>query len=459
MLYYILRPFIGWCLRAYFRHIVIVGKKNLELEGPIIYVSNHPNAALDPLLLATNQKPKLFYLAAAEWFGKGFKNYVFRKHFNMIPVGRPWLKLGEEVSNEDVFEQCYHALAEGKRIVIYPEGSSVTVSNIREVKTGAARIKLGGDAFLKKINARWQDVKIIPLGLNYYHPRKFQSDVVMHFGDPIDFSDIDEADEKKQVNMMTERIREKMADLVFHFEKKDFRRVAKDVYLIYGGHLRKQMHLSKDDIARTYLLKKRILDAAHFFHQHDPDKLKEVDKKIRILKKDLKDHKLDLRYMKGYRWPTFLLIRLLFGLPFFLLGWAMNIVPFLGTRWAFEKYIRPKFTTVYVAGKLNPSFIASMVFIIGMAVFLLWYLILSIGMVSVTKMAWLIPVLVVMGYGLGIYAARYARIWFDFVRMVRVINRRRRRPEAYQIILQQWRDLIAELDRLKGEYEEGASSS
>ncbi|MGB6035875.1 MAG: 1-acyl-sn-glycerol-3-phosphate acyltransferase, partial [Cryomorphaceae bacterium] len=246
MLYYILRPLIHWFLRAWFRNIVIVGKVNLELEGPIIYVSNHPNAALDPLLLATHQKPKLYYLAAAEWFGKGFKNYVFREHFNMIPIGRPWLKLGEEISNQDVFEQCYHALAEGKRIVIYPEGSSVTVTNIREVKTGAARIKLGGDAFLKKTNARWQDVKIIPLGLNYYHPRRFQSDVVMHLGDPIDFSDIDETDEKERVRLMMERIRTKMAELVFHFEKEDFRRVAKDVYLIYGGHLLEQMNLSKD---------------------------------------------------------------------------------------------------------------------------------------------------------------------------------------------------------------------
>jgi 1-acyl-sn-glycerol-3-phosphate acyltransferase len=453
LLYYILRPFIYWCLHAWFKNIVIVGKENLELEGPIIYVSNHPNAALDPLLLAINQKPKLFYLAAAEWFGKGFKNYVFRKHFNMIPLGRPWLKLGEEVSNEDVFEQCYQGLAEGKRIVIYPEGSSVTVANIREIKTGAARIKLGGDAFLKKTNAKWQDVKIIPLGLNYYQPRKFQSDVVMHFGDPIDFGDIQESNEQEQVRRMTERIREKMSELVFHFEKDDFRRVAMDVYLIYGGHLRKQLHLSKDDLTQTYLLKKGILDAAHFFHENEPEKLQEIDKKIRSFKKDLKDHKLDLRYMKGYRWPTFLLIRLIFGLPFFLVGWILNVIPFLETKWAFEKYIRPKFTTVYVAGQLNPSFIASMVFIIGMAVFLIWYLIVSIGLVAVTGHAWLIPLLIVVGYALGVYAARYARMWYDFVRMVRVINRRRRRPEAYKLILAKWNELIRELDNLKLEYE------
>jgi 1-acyl-sn-glycerol-3-phosphate acyltransferase len=453
LLYYILRPLIHWFLHAYFRNIVIVGKGNLEVEGPIIYVSNHPNAALDPLLLATNQRPKLYYLAAAEWFGKGFKNYVFRDHFNMIPVGRPWLKPGEEVSNDEVFEQCYRALAQGKRIVIYPEGSSVTVSNIRELKTGAARIKLGGDAYLKRTIAKWQDVKIIPLGLNYYHPRRFQSDVVMHLGDPIGFSDINETDEKLRVRLMTERIREKMSELVFHLDNENLAGLSKDIYLIYGAPLRAQLNLGKDDTTQIYLLQKEILEAVHFFHQHKPEKLKELTLKVEAFNEDLKKHKLDLRYMGGYRWPTILLIRLVLGSPFFLLGWAVNIIPFLATKWAFEKYVRPKFTTTYQAGKLNPSFLASMVFIIGMAVFLLWYLLLSAVVVAATGLAWLIPVLVVIGYGTGIYAARYARMWFDFVRMVRVINRRRRRPEAYQLILKQWDSLIADLDQLKAEYE------
>lgn len=453
MLYYILRPLIRWFLRAWFRNIVIVGRENLELEGPIIYASNHPNAALDPLLLATHQRPKLYYLAAAEWFGKGFKNYVFRDHFNMIPVGRPWLKLGEEVSNDEVFEQCYRALAKGKRIVIYPEGTSVTVSHIRELKTGTARIKIGGDTFLKNTNADWQKVKIVPLGMNYYDPRSFQSDVIMHLGEPIDFSDITEPDEKKRVRLMTERIRDRMSDLVFHFDEEDFSQIAKDVYLIYVGHLRTKKDLSKEETARIYLLQKEILEAVHFFYQHQPKKLEAITTKAKALKMGLRKHKLDLRYMGGYRWPTILLIRLIFGLPLFMVGFIINIIPLITTKWAFEKYMRPKFSATYTAGRLNPSFLASMVFIIGMGVFLVWYLIVSIGLVWFTGITWLIPALIVIGYGFGVYAARYSRMWYDFVRMVRVINRRRRRPEAYRSIVKQWEELIGELDRLREEYE------
>ena len=89
---------------------------------------------------------------------------------------------------------------------------------------------------------------------------------------------------------------------------------------------------------------------------------------------------------------------------------------------------------------------------IGMAIFLIGYLLISLALVSITGLAWLIPVHILAGYGFGIYAARYARMWFDFVRMVRAINRRRRRPEAYRMVGKQWDELVGELGQLRGEY-------
>jgi hypothetical protein len=298
-------------------------------------------------------------------------------------------------------------------------------------------------------------VKIIPLGLNYYDPRSFQSDVIMHFGDPIDFGDISEPDKKERVRLMTERIREKMSELVLHFDQEDFSQISKDVYTIYGAFLKTQGNSFGGETAQIYRQQKEILEAVHFFHQYQPEKLKKITSKAKSLKEDLKKHKLDLMYMSGYRWPTILLIRLIFGLPLFIVGGAINIIPLAATKWSFEKYMRPKFAETYKAGKLNPSFLASMVFIIGMAVFLIWYLLLSLGLVVLTGLAWLIPVLVVVGYGLGVYAARYSRMWFDFVRMVRVINRRRRRPDAYKMIMKKWDDLIGEMNKLKSEYQAG----
>jgi 1-acyl-sn-glycerol-3-phosphate acyltransferase len=452
LLHYVLRFLIHWCLYGWFRKIAIVGKENLELDGPIIYVSNHPNAAFDPLLLATHQKPKLFYLAAAEWFGKGFKNYIFRDHFNMIPIARPWLKLGSEASNQQMFEATFREMANGKRIVIYPEGTSVTVPQVRKLRTGAARMKVGGDAYLKENNAKWKEVKVVPVGLNYYRPRRFQSKVVMHLGPPIDFSDITEIEKKNQVAKMTEHIEEKMAEQVFQIEKDEFLQLNKDIYLIYGDKLRAKKNISRSDTAQVYLLQRELLDMVHSLHQNQSDKLKQLTAKIDSFKQDVKKHGFDLRFMRGGQSSTFKIIQLLLGLPFFLVGATVNVLPFAATRWTFEKYMRPKFSTTYTAGRLNPSFLSSMAFIIGIGVFVLWYLLLSIAIVAVTGLIWLIPVLILAGYGLGIYAARYARTWSDFFRMTRAINHRRRRPEAYQAIVKQWEELIGELDGLIVEY-------
>ncbi|MFZ9044950.1 MAG: 1-acyl-sn-glycerol-3-phosphate acyltransferase [Cyclobacteriaceae bacterium] len=457
MLYSILKPIIGFCLKAFFRKITIIGRENLEIDGPAIYVSNHPNAFLDPLILATTDRKKFHYIAGAEWFGKGLRNYIFRYQFNMIPVIRPWLKTGEKVSNDEMFEQCYQALSEGKRIVIYPEGTSVTVSSIRELKTGAIRIKIGGDKYLKRIQSKWPEVKIVPVGLNYYAPRTFQSDVVLNVGEPIDFSHIKEKDESELIKRYTEETRNKMSETVFHFEEEGFDRISKDIYRYYGAHLRRKFSINKESTGSIYQLQKGIMNAVHYFHKKDPSILQSFQEQADKLRSQLDENQLDIRYLGDYGWHSFMLLKLIVGLPIFLVGWILNITPFRLTRWIFEKFLRPKFATTYEAGKLNPSFLSSMVFLLGMILFLLWYVVVSLIVSIWTGWWWLMAIMIITGYLTGVFAARYARTWFDFYKMTRVVNRRRRRKKAYKKIKANWDQLIVQLDFLQEEFDKANS--
>lgn len=459
VLYNLLKPFIRFCLKAFFRNIVVLGKENLYLDGPAIFVSNHPNAFLDPLILATAYKKQFHYIAGAEWFGKGLKNYIFRHEFNMIPVVRPWLKSGEKVSNDEMFDQCYKALAEGKKIVIYPEGTSVTVSKIRELKTGSIRIKVGGDRYLNKTASSWKEVKIIPVGVNYYNPRSFQSDVILNIGAHIDYSHIEESDEKEQVRLMTEHTREKMSELVFHFEEEGLGDLAKEIYRIYGMQLKGRYHIEDKNMAGKFQLQKDILNAVLYFQKNKPSLVDQFQQKAKELMTKLRENRLDIRFLGDYRWPWFLLLRLLFGLPFFISGWMLNIIPYKLTRWVFERFLRPKFATTYEAGKLNPSFLASMAFLLGMILFILWYVVLSIGLIIETGHFYWIPVLIVGGYLLGVYAAQYAKTAYDFYHMILVVNRRRKRKQAFQGIRQQWEELKSQLDRFHREYIVARSNS
>lgn len=444
---------MAFCLRAFFRNIAVIGRKNLQIDGPIIFVSNHPNGFLDPLILLTAQRPKLFFIAGAEWFGKGLKNYIFSKQFNMIPVVRPWLKTGEKVSNDEMFDACYQALAAGKRIVIYPEGTSVTVSRIRELKTGAIRIKEGGDAYLSRIASSYSEVKIIPVGMNYYNPRTFQSDVILNVGEPIDFSDITEQDPTERVRLMTERTREKMSELVFHFEEEDFTELARQLYRLYGAYIQHEYEVSDKDLTGKFLLQKGILDAVHYFKKFDQKIYEKIGGEVEDLSNDLNKHKLDLRYLTQKRFPAFLLIRLLLGTPFFLIGTLFNIIPYKVTRWFFETKLRPKIATDYIPGRLNPSFVGSLIFLVGMGIFTIWYILVMVVLVLITGWWILAPVLIIVGHTTGLYATRYLRLAFDLYQQILVVNRRRKRPEAFDKILTKWKNLYTQLENLRQQYE------
>ena len=88
MLYYVVRWIVRLTLNSYFRRIVVTGSQNLQAKGSVIFVANHPSAFMDPMVVACAIGRPLNFLAAAEFFGKGFKSWFYQKFLNMIQIGR-----------------------------------------------------------------------------------------------------------------------------------------------------------------------------------------------------------------------------------------------------------------------------------------------------------------------------------------------------------------------------------
>ncbi|KAL0086797.1 hypothetical protein F4703DRAFT_1848688 [Phycomyces blakesleeanus] len=79
-----------------------------------------------------------------------------------------------------LFEKVHDRLEEGKCIVIFPEGGSHDRSEMLPIKAGFAIMALGAMAEKEGL-----DVKIVPVGLNYFHPHRFRSRAVVSYGAPI----------------------------------------------------------------------------------------------------------------------------------------------------------------------------------------------------------------------------------------------------------------------------------
>ena len=86
-----------------------------------------------------------------------------------------------KVDQSAVYEQVFDALMQGGCIGIFPEGGSHDRTELLPLKAGVSIMALG--ALVANPDC---DLKIVPVGMNYFHPHRFRSRAVIEFGTPID---------------------------------------------------------------------------------------------------------------------------------------------------------------------------------------------------------------------------------------------------------------------------------
>jgi 1-acyl-sn-glycerol-3-phosphate acyltransferase len=187
--YRVLAWFLRVVTRVFFRQIEIVGIENIP-DGPVIFAGNHPNSLIDPILIITTCGRKVHFAAKDSLF-KGRLMRAVLGGLGAVPVARKTEADGGSSSavvrdgadmakvNDAAFDRMFDVLVRGDAIGIFPEGISHDLSQLSKLKTGAARIALGG---AKKAG---QPIAIVPCGLTFIHPKRFRSRVLVQYGTPI----------------------------------------------------------------------------------------------------------------------------------------------------------------------------------------------------------------------------------------------------------------------------------
>ncbi|KAF4618731.1 hypothetical protein D9613_010163 [Agrocybe pediades] len=85
------------------------------------------------------------------------------------------------VDQSDMYHHVYKCLQSGGSIGIFPEGGSHDRTDLLPLKAGVSIMALGAMADDPGVK-----VKIVPVGLNYFHAHKFRSRAVVEFGTPLD---------------------------------------------------------------------------------------------------------------------------------------------------------------------------------------------------------------------------------------------------------------------------------
>ena len=394
MIYQFLKYLFKLTFETYFNVFRVTGHENIP-DGPVIFVANHPSTLMDPVVIATLLKRPIFFLAAAEFMGKGWVTKFMQRYLNMIPVYRPDTLPGEAKKNADVFYKCFEHLGNNGAILIFPEGSSVTQRKIRPLKTGAVRIALGTE------EATGKKVNIVPIGLNYSNPHQFRSQAYVCIGKPLNsgMEVLKDYSESELAGKFTKYVEAGLRENVIHLEDENlfdlFEKIKKIVI-----HERQNRDGKTPSQKLQFELGQQIQDALTYFMREYPEEVKKLSLQL--------DHYLDRVTFYGVTdasvsrgnpvisWGDY--FKILFGVPLFILGFVVNAGPYYLTSWLLTKM------------KIGPQFKGSIILNLGLVLFLIWYI--FIGITSAFFMSkWWIGILVVsIMYISGKFALRYLNL-------------------------------------------------
>lgn len=195
-LYAFLYPSVAAASRLFFRHWKVIGREDFPKgKKPVIIVSNHQNALMDPLLCCVAAPRQLHFLTRADVF----KNKLFRKvvfAMNMLPVYRQHDKVDDmSGKNQQTFETAVGRLENGAVVGIYPEGNHGNQKHLRPLKKGLARlIEIAANE-----SDQLEEIELVPVGIDYSEYDDARAGLAVNFGKPFTVNHVLFTDEEPAV--------------------------------------------------------------------------------------------------------------------------------------------------------------------------------------------------------------------------------------------------------------------
>ena len=204
----------------FFRKMHVSGKSLIPREGPVIFAVNHQSAFLDPVLIGISSGRKPWYLTRAGVFNGKLVKFILNA-IHMLPVYRPRDRVNIKNANQDTFERCNKILRGNGSVLIFPEGNHGMLKRLRvPVKKGIARIALEAEA-AESFNL---NLKIVPVGINYEHPTKFRTNVLINYGEPFDIKFLEDKfpdGESEALNLLCRRLEQEMSPLMLNIHSEE----------------------------------------------------------------------------------------------------------------------------------------------------------------------------------------------------------------------------------------------
>lgn len=212
-------------VRLYYPVRLVDGAERIPRDRPVVFLLNHPNGLLDPLVLRVATGRATRFLAKSTLYANPL-GHLAMDAFGSIPVYRTQeagARAQDASRNDESFARCRAALARGGALALFPEGTSHSDPQLRPLKTGAARIALSAEREAADAGGRLGAV-IVPVGLFYEHKARFRSRVLLAVGEPLETAPLlarYREDERAAVDALTDEIKARLDEVVLQAETRE----------------------------------------------------------------------------------------------------------------------------------------------------------------------------------------------------------------------------------------------
>ena len=357
----LLRRLIRRLIRFYYPVIRVTNAERLPREGATLYIANHPNSLIDPVLIGITTNRPVRFMAKAPLF-KGRLLGALLRSVGMIPAYRASDDKSSVRRNVESLGVAAENLAKGLPMGIFPEGKSHDLTHVEQVKTGAARIAQQAVEL-----AGGEPVWIVPLGINYEDKPRFRSRVWVAVGETVDaiawFAE-HTGNEKQAMRQLTVALDERLKAVVVHLDDARWEPLLDDLEWLAPVYASAEKVRAVSRVQR----RKNIAEAINYFEAKDPERAEAITAQVAAHHEALGQAGVRIdspifQYagMMLFWCMTLKMCRVLFGVPA-LLGTLLHLVPF-----ALVRAVAPRFEGI---GKTTTSLYRILV---GLPFYGAWY--------------------------------------------------------------------------------------
>ena len=434
-LYFIFWIGLGFSFRLFFRRIKEV-RPSKKRFGRTIFVSNHPSAFLDPLVISRLRKPVVYFMTRSDVFNRFTRPIFWLAH--MLPIYRQQDGGNSQEKNKMVFKKATQTLARNRNLLIFGEGitDDIFERRLKPIKKGAIRI---GFTALEDLN--WEvQIQVQGLGINYTNPGLFRSDVLIAAAEPIVLNDYKDAYLENPGKVITELNRElenRMQAQITHVRSDEHVRLHEHIMMVNRKGMNASCYDPKLSLQARWDYSRQLADKMNGANEELNDELCTFEREIlnpyvmQLRKNGLSEEEL---YCFGVdqNWKLGTLLKLFIQLPFFLIGLVHFSLPHLFVKRFVERTFKRK--VFWSSSKM------------GMLLVLLpiWNLLLFLvasSFISLPSYIWILFFLALNPVALGYYL---------FIKNTTLLVKSLRyNAQSLQLIVEHRQAVLAQLEKLQ----------